>query len=43
MPGQGGEAYTIDFPIRLVRTEEGWRFDEFYQTSVDELAPEELP
>lgn len=41
--GEGGEDYTIDFPIRLVRTEEGWRFDEFYQTSVDELAPEELP
>ena len=41
--GEGGEEYTIDFPIRLVRTEEGWRFDEFHQTTVDELAPEELP
>ena len=41
--GEGGEDYTIDFPMSLVRTEEGWRFDEFHQTNVDELAPEELP
>ena len=40
--GEGGEEYTIDFPMRLVRAEEGWRFDEFHQTTVDELAPEEL-
>lgn len=40
--GEGGEDYTIDFPIRLVRTEAGWRFDEFHQTTVDELGPEEL-
>ena len=41
-PGGGGEEYTIDFPIRMVRTEAGWRFDEFHETTVDELAPEEL-
>lgn len=40
--GEGGEDYTIDFPIRLVRTEAGWRFDEFHQTTVDELGPGEL-
>ena len=40
--GEGGEDYTIDFPIRLVRTEAGWRFDEFHETTVDELGPDEL-
>ena len=28
--------------MRLVRTEAGWRFDEFHETTVDELGPEEL-
>lgn len=28
--GGNSEDYTIDFPIKLVRTENGWRFDEFH-------------
>lgn len=27
--------YTLEFPIRLVLTENGWRFDEFYSAPVD--------
>ena len=37
--GEGGEDYTIDFPIRLVRTEAGWRFDEFHRPPWTSWAP----
>lgn len=31
-------AYTLDFTLRLVNTPEGWRFDQFYETTADEQA-----
>lgn len=37
-----GWEYTLDFTIRLVRTADGWRFDQFYGTAADEKAAEEL-
>ena len=35
-----GWEYTIDFNIRLVRTAEGWRFDDFHGTAADQEDPE---
>ncbi len=32
-----GYEYQSRFPIRMVRTEDGWRFDQFYDTSADAL------
>lgn len=37
-----GWEYTMDFPIRLVRTADGWRFDEFHTTAGDQKGPAEL-
>ena len=37
-----GWEYTLDFTIKLVRTADGWRFDQFYGTAADEKEPEEL-
>jgi hypothetical protein len=31
-----GYDYTLEFPIKLVLTENGWRFDEFYSALADE-------
>ncbi len=31
--------YSIDFPMRLVKTENGWRFDEFYCAYTDNAVP----
>lgn len=28
--------YTLEFPIKMILTQSGWRFDEFYSTLVDE-------
>lgn len=39
---KNGWEYTLDFTIRLVRTADGWRFDQFYGTAADEKAPEAL-
>ena len=30
-----GYDYTIDFPMRMVRTQDGWRFDEFHLAGTD--------
>lgn len=35
-----GYDYTLEFPIRLVLTENGWRFDEFHSSLVDEESPQ---
>ena len=32
--------YTIDFPIKMVRTEDGWRFDTFHSAIADQDGPE---
>ena len=32
--------YTLDFTIKLVRTADGWRFDEFHSTAGDQIGPE---
>lgn len=37
-----GWEYTLDFEIKLVRTADGWRFDQFYGTAADEKEPEAL-
>ena len=39
---KNGWEYTIDFEIKLVRTADGWRFDQFYGTAAAEKEPEEL-
>ena len=31
--------YSIDFPMRMVKTENGWRFDEFYCAYTDNAVP----
>ena len=31
--------YTIAFPMKLVRTENGWRFAEFHSASADQKGP----
>lgn len=43
VPPEGWDAYlrsrwdySIEFPIRMVRTEQGWRFDEFYCPMTDD-------
>lgn len=33
--------YTIEFPIKLVRTQNGWRFAEFHAAIADQRGPEE--
>lgn len=33
---EGTYDYTLEFPIKLVKTEDGWRFAEFYSALVDE-------
>ena len=38
---ESGWDYTYDFPIRMVRTEDGWRFDTFHAALADQVAPEE--
>ena len=38
---ESGWDYTYDFPIRMVRTEAGWRFDAFHAALADQAAPEE--
>lgn len=38
---KNGWEYTLDFTIKLVRTAEGWRFDEFHSTAGDQVGPEE--
>lgn len=35
--------YTMEFPITLVNTPEGWRFSSFYETAADEDLTEEFP
>lgn len=35
-----GWEYTLDFKIKLVRTEDGWRFDNFHGTAADQEDPE---
>ncbi len=35
-----GWDYTIDFPMKLVRTAEGWRFDQFHNAAADQEGPE---
>lgn len=39
---ESGWDYTWDFPVRMVRTEDGWRFDEFHTAHADQVAPEEV-
>lgn len=39
---KNGWEYTLDFTIRLVRTADGWRFDQFYGTAADEKELEAL-
>ena len=39
---QGWE-YTIDFPMKLVRTEAGWRFDQFHGACADQEGPPQTP
>ena len=38
---KNGWEYTLDFTIKLVRTADGWRFDEFHSTAGDQVGPEE--
>ena len=33
--------YTQEFTIRMVRTEDGWRFDEFHSAATEEIGPTE--
>lgn len=35
--------YSIDFPMRLVKTENGWRFDQFYLAVTDDFGTPGLP
>ena len=35
--------YSIDFPMRLVKTEDGWRFDQFYLAVTDDFGTPDLP
>ena len=35
--------YTLEFPITMVLTDAGWRFDEFHTARADEEAPEHSP
>lgn len=37
---ESGWDYTYDFPIRMVRTEDGWRFDTFHAAQADAVDPE---
>ncbi len=37
---EDGWDYTLDFNLNLVRTAEGWRFDEFHATAADQEDPE---
>lgn len=39
---KNGWEYTLDFTIKLVRTVDGWRFDQFYGTAADQVGPETL-
>lgn len=34
-----GWDYTIDFPIKMVRTADGWRFDQFHHAAADQEEP----
>lgn len=38
-----GWEYTLDFPMRLVRTEAGWRFDQFHGAAADQEEPPQPP
>ncbi len=39
-PGEDGpDGYTIEFPIRMVRTQNGWRFSEFHSAWADQDGP----
>ena len=33
---EDGEAYTLEFPMKLVLTDDGWRFEEFHTSLADE-------
>ena len=35
----GDWEYSIDFPMRMVKTENGWRFDEFHLAFTDDVSP----
>lgn len=37
---ESGWDYTIDFPIKMVRTADGWRFDQFHNAAADQEEPE---
>ena len=37
--GEELHRYTLEFPIRLVLTENGWRFDEFHSALLEEDYP----
>lgn len=37
---EDGWDYTLDFNLKLVRTADGWRFDEFHATGADQEDPE---
>ena len=37
---ESGYDYTLEFPIKLVRTQDGWRFDEFHSAMADQREPE---
>lgn len=39
---ESGIGYTIEFPIKMVLTSDGWRFDEFYTALGDEKSIEEV-
>ena len=34
-----GYDYTLEFPIKMILTEDGWRFDEFHSSLRDEREP----
>lgn len=36
------QRYTIEFTLRLVQTQDGWRFDEFHSALAEQKAPSEL-
>lgn len=38
---QSGYDYTLEFPIKLILTNDGWRFDEFHSALADEKNLEE--
>ena len=37
--GMSGYDYTLEFPIKMILTEDGWRFDEFHSSLRDEREP----